>query len=110
MGIVATPPAAATMKTFRAVMTVGLTGRADKTNAPARSRIPIATVSAMINPRILLRRRESVGSMMLPIANPAARAARVGSAANLQQKETLPNVVISGGDSSEEERALTAAV
>ena len=98
------------MKTFRAVMTVGLTGRADKTNAPARSRIPIATVSAMINPRILLRRRESVGSMMLPIANPAARAALLGSGAIYSRKGHYLMLLSVAVTPSEDERVLTAAV
>ena len=57
IGIMATPPAAANITTFKAVMTMELAGRADKTKPPVRSTTLSAAASAMINPRRLRRWR-----------------------------------------------------
>ena len=58
IGRAATPRAAANITTFSAVTSVDLTESADKTRIPARNRILIATVSAIIKARTLLRERE----------------------------------------------------
>lgn len=78
IGIAAMPKAAAKSTTFNAVPTVGLTGPAARANVPARSRIPIATLSAMMNPRSLLRRRELFRSDMLETESSGALSAIVG--------------------------------
>jgi len=55
IGRAATPRAATNITTFSAVASVDLIGPADKTMVPARSRILIATVSAIIKARTFLR-------------------------------------------------------